>query len=48
MSLLNSAQKLQVRHPGVEAHTPVKNPHDLIPEGVREQGQRQLSPRLES
>jgi hypothetical protein len=48
MSLLNTAQKLYVLHPGVEAHTPVKNPHDLIPEGGREHGQRQLAPRLAS
>jgi hypothetical protein len=48
MSLLNAAQKLHVLHPGVEANTPVKNPHDLIPEGGRAQGQRHLAPRLAS
>ena len=37
---------LRVLHPGVEAHTPVKNPHDLIPDGGKEQGLRHLAPRL--
>ena len=37
---------LIVLHPGVEAHTPVKNPHELIPEGGKKQGQRYLAPRL--
>ena len=38
--------RLRILHPAVEAHTPVKNPHDLIPEGGKEQGLRQLAPRL--
>ena len=29
---------LRVLHPAVESHTPVKNPHDLIPEGGKAQG----------
>ena len=37
-----------VLHPAVEAHTPVKNPHDLIPEGGQTHGPRHLAPRLSS
>jgi hypothetical protein len=37
---------LRVLHPAVEAHTPVKNPHDLIPEGAKAHGARHLAPRL--
>jgi hypothetical protein len=39
---------LRVLHPAVESHTPVKNPHDLIPEGGKAQGLRHLAPRLTS
>ena len=39
---------LRVLHPAVESHTPVKNPHDLIPEGGKAQGLRHLAPRLSS
>ena len=43
-----NTQRLRVLHPAVEAHTPVKNPHDLIPEGGKAQGLRHLAPRLVS
>ena len=39
---------LRILHPAVESHTPVKNPHDLIPEGAKAQGLRYLAPRLSS
>ena len=43
-----SPSMLRVLHPAVEPHTPVKNPHDLIPEGAKAQGLRYLAPRLSS
>jgi hypothetical protein len=41
-------QMLRVLNPAVEPHTPVKNPHELIPEGAKATGVRHLATRLSS
>jgi hypothetical protein len=42
-SLMNAENKmtmhkLGILHPAVESHAPLKNPHDLTPEGVKPKG----------